>query len=138
MQTNFEIEENYAINFNGIHIDLHNNFDFKKISEIDDSIHIEFNKTKGDWVNKNEFDKIIFQHKKINFKRISIDKLNPSKNLNEITFYPKVFRKKNNEIIINIILPILRETMIKILLTKKHKVDNDNNNNDNINNSNFS
>ena len=98
MRTNFEIEENYAINFNGIHIDLHNNFDLKKILEIDDSIQIEFNKTKGDWVNKDEFDKIILHHKNVTYKKMSIDKLNPSKNLNEITFYPKAFREKNNEI----------------------------------------
>lgn len=32
METNFEIEENYAVQLNGIHIDLHNNFEFKNVS----------------------------------------------------------------------------------------------------------
>ena len=34
METNFEIEDNYAVQLNGIHIDLHNNFEFKVISEV--------------------------------------------------------------------------------------------------------
>jgi hypothetical protein len=28
MEVNFKIEDNYALNYNGRHIDLHNNFDF--------------------------------------------------------------------------------------------------------------
>ncbi len=56
MKTNFEIEENYAVLLNGIHIDLHNNFQFKEISEYDNTVQIEFIKSAGDWVHENEFE----------------------------------------------------------------------------------
>jgi hypothetical protein len=52
MKTNFEIEENYTVQLNGIHIDLHNNFEFNEISEFDNAVRIEFIKSTGDWVHK--------------------------------------------------------------------------------------
>ena len=45
MKTNFEIEENYAVRLNGTHIELHNNFEFKEISELDNNVRIEFIKS---------------------------------------------------------------------------------------------
>ena len=60
MKTNFEIEENYAGLLNGIYIDLHNNFQFKELSEFDNAVRIEFIKSTGDWVHEDEFEKLIF------------------------------------------------------------------------------
>lgn len=52
MNTNFEIEENYAVRLNGVHIDLYNNFEFKGISESKNDMIIEFIKLDGEWINE--------------------------------------------------------------------------------------
>ena len=100
METNFEIEENYAVLLNGIHIDLHNNFEFNKILEFEDSITIEFVKLNEDWIHENEFQKLIFLHKNVTFNYLEIgDNSNfpeDENTLSEITFFPKTIREVNN------------------------------------------
>ncbi|PRP66083.1 hypothetical protein [Nonlabens agnitus] len=100
METNFEIIENYAVRLNGVHIDLHNNFDFKEILEFDDTVHIVFVKSDGEWVSKNEFKKLIFSHLHISFKKIlkgsSSEFLEDQNTLSEITFFPKALRETND------------------------------------------
>ena len=54
MKTNFELEENYAVQLNGTHIDLHNNFDFLGLSKSGKNISIDFKRTNGDWVKSDE------------------------------------------------------------------------------------
>ncbi|WP_299782784.1 hypothetical protein [uncultured Formosa sp.] len=100
MKTNFEIEENYAVLLNGIHIDLHNNFQFKKISEFNDTVRIEFIKSTGDWVHENEFEKLTFLHKNVvfkNSKKGDNSKFPEDENtLSGISFFPKSMREINH------------------------------------------
>jgi len=100
MITNFEIEENYAVQLNGVHIDLHNNFEFKEISESGDCVQIEFVKSKGDWVLEDEFEKLIFVHENVSFKN-SADGDNSEfpedeNTLSGISFFPKSMRDIND------------------------------------------
>jgi len=100
MKVNFEIEENYAVSLNGIHIDLHNNFEFKKISEFDNAVQIEFIKSTGDWVHQNEFEKLTFSHKNVTFKKIvngdNSEFPEDENTLSGITFFPKKMREIND------------------------------------------
>lgn len=54
MKTNFEIEENYAVQLNGTHIDLHNNFHFIGLTKNGENIIVNFKITTGDWIKKDE------------------------------------------------------------------------------------
>ena len=102
MKTNFEIEENYAVRLNGIHIDLHNNFEFKEISEFGNNVQIEFNKSPGDWVGENEFEKLTFVHKNVSFKNSfngdNSEFPEDENALSFITFFPKSMREINDGI----------------------------------------
>ena len=100
METNFEIEENYAVRLNGIHIDLHNNFTLNNISEFENSISIEFVKLNENWIHENEFEKVNFLHKVVTFKYSETgdnSKFPEDENtLSEITFFPKTIREIND------------------------------------------
>jgi hypothetical protein len=100
MKTNFEIEENYAVRLNGIHIDLHNNFEFKEFSESNNNVSIEFIKSNGDWVHKNEFKKLLFLHKKVTFKNSvegdSSEFPEDENILSGISFFSNSMREINN------------------------------------------
>ncbi|WP_024770965.1 hypothetical protein [Aquimarina macrocephali] len=100
METNFKIEENYAVRLNGIHIDLHNNFEFKEIVELDNIVRIEFIKSNGNWIHRNEFNKLTFIHENVNFKNL-IDGDNSKfpedeNTLSGITFFSKSMREIND------------------------------------------
>ncbi|WP_074407718.1 MULTISPECIES: hypothetical protein [Aquimarina] len=100
MDINFKIEENYAVQLNGIHIDLHNNFEFKEILELDNTVRIVFIKSHGDWVHENEYNKLTFIHQNVNFQN-SIDgdnhKFPQDENIiSVITFFPKSMREIND------------------------------------------
>lgn len=100
MKTNFTIEENYAVLLDGIHIDLHNNFEYKGITEFKNDVRIEFIKSTGDWIQENEFEKLIFLHKNVTFKNVANG--NNSQfpedeiTLSGITFFPKSTREIND------------------------------------------
>ncbi|GGW95416.1 hypothetical protein [Salegentibacter mishustinae] len=99
MKTNFEIEENYAVKLNGIHIDLHNNFIFNGIAEFNNDVRIEFIKSIGDWVRENEFEKLTFLHQNVTFIN-SADgdnsEFSEDENiLNGISFFPDSIREIN-------------------------------------------
>lgn len=100
MKTNFEIEENYAVRLNGIHIDLHNNFDFKGISELDNNVIIEFIKSNGDWIRENEFERLTFVHENISFKNLTegdnSEFPEDENTLSIISFFPKSMREVND------------------------------------------
>ena len=100
MKTNFEIEENYAVLLNGIHIDLHNNFEFKKITEFKNDVEIEFIKSTGDWIPENEFEKLTFLHINVTFKNSTNGDNSEfpadENTLSGITFFPKSSREIND------------------------------------------
>jgi len=62
---NFLVDSNHALDIGGRHIDLHNNFDFKNIeySTEKNILSLSWVKTKGDWVQSNEFEglQIVFE-----------------------------------------------------------------------------
>ncbi|PZW36912.1 hypothetical protein LX95_02926 [Mesonia algae] len=100
MKTNFEIVDNYAVQLNGIHIDLHNNFEFKEISEFENNVRIEFIKSTGDWVHENEFEKLTFLHQNVTFKNSddgdNSESPQDENTLSGITFFPKSTREIND------------------------------------------
>jgi hypothetical protein len=100
METNFEIEENYAVQLNGVHIDLHNNFEFNGISETKKDVQIDFVKSNGDWVHENEFKRLKFIHKNVSFKNSSDgdNTYYPEDEniLSVISFFPKTMRDIND------------------------------------------
>ena len=68
MKTNFEIKENYAVQLNRMHIDLHNNFDLIGHTKNVKNITVDFKQTKGDWVKNDEFKKLKFELKNVSFE----------------------------------------------------------------------
>lgn len=100
METNFEIIENYAVRLNGIYIDLHDNFEFKRISEFNNNVHIEFIKSFRDSVHKNEFEKLTFTHNNVTFKNSANgenSKFPEDENtLSEISFIPDSMQEIDN------------------------------------------
>lgn len=105
MKVNFEIKDNYAVQFNESHIDLHNNFEFKKIIESDNNVQIIFTKSKGEWISENEFEKLEFIHHNVIFFE-SFDGDNSEfpedeNILNVIAFSPKSIRNKKEGFMTN-------------------------------------
>ncbi len=102
MQTNFEIEENSAVLLNGIHIDLHNNFEFKEITQFKSDVRIEFIKSNGDWIHEKEFEKLNFLHKNVTFKNsengYNLEFPEDENTLSSITFFPISSREINDAI----------------------------------------
>ena len=105
MKTNFEIEDNYAVQLDGYHIDLHNNFDFEGMSESRDGkeIRLEFKKSSGNWVKEDEFKSLTFVLKDVSYNRSKDGDPDAypedAKCLGEITFFPSEMRDTNNGII---------------------------------------
>lgn len=69
MTSNFIIKSYTEIEFNGRHIDLHNNFSFVPASfqQSNNIIKFHFNKSEGTWVPKNELNKLSFTFTDVNF-----------------------------------------------------------------------
>ncbi|KYG72859.1 hypothetical protein [Roseivirga echinicomitans] len=103
MKTNFEIEDNNSVNWNGQHIDLHNNFDYAGLVETEKDISIVFGRTNGNWIKKNEFRTVNFEFKNVSYKSIEDgDPLASDEDkiqLAEISFFPNNAREINNSII---------------------------------------
>jgi hypothetical protein len=103
MISNFELEDNIAIKFDGRYIDLHNNFDFIGY-EYDISIRqiiLKWTKSKGDWVQENEFNGLQLIHRNVSFLTISYDNIqyefpDDDKCLSFISFFPSIDRLTNN------------------------------------------
>ena len=104
MRTNFKIKENYAIQFEGHHIDLHNNFDFNGVWDNNEKneIALEFIKANGNWIKDEEFKQLTFLLKNVTFKYFEDgeagDYPEDSKCLSDITFFPSEFRDINNNV----------------------------------------
>ena len=105
MKVNFDLTDNYALNYEGQHIDLHNNFDFAGFvyKVADREIKLHWKKSSGDWVDKNEFSSLVLTHKGVTFLSVvSQDEKNTFKDsscLGEITFFPSTERGINDSII---------------------------------------
>lgn len=69
MTANFKIKNFIAVEFEGRELDLHNNFSFVSCSydKQSDKLEVHFNKSNGDWVPKDEFDKLTFTLSKIHY-----------------------------------------------------------------------
>lgn len=105
MKTSFEIIENYGINFEGIHIDLHNNFDYSNFENNIEKreIKLYFRKSKGEWIPINEVESVILIHKNVNYLKIieqdEHSKFEDDCSLSEISFFPSTEREMNDSII---------------------------------------
>jgi hypothetical protein len=104
MKVNFEIEDNYAVQFQSRHIDLHNNFELVEIRYLQNLIEIEFKKSEGDWVGQDEPNELLFLFKEVSFKyeEEGEDHLFPEdwKVLGDLSFFPSNMRNVNNGIML--------------------------------------
>lgn len=101
MIVNFEIEDNYAVNYQGRHIDLHNNFELVSIRNLNDQIDIEFIQSKGDWIDENELKGLLFEFKGITFKYEQEGEADSVdwKILGELSYFPSNLRDVNDSIV---------------------------------------
>jgi hypothetical protein len=105
MKVNFDITDNHALSFEGRHIDLHNNFDFVGFdyNVVEREIKLNWKKSSGDWVDKNELSSLVLAHKAVTFLKV-IDQDEKSNYdddscLGEITFFPSTARETNDSIV---------------------------------------
>lgn len=100
MKVNFEIEDNYAVQFQSRHIDLHNNFELVEIRYLQNLIEIEFKKSDGNWVDQDEPNELLFLFKEVSFKyeKEGEDHLFPEdwKVLGDLSFFPSNMRNVND------------------------------------------
>jgi hypothetical protein len=105
MKVNFDIKDNHAIEIVGRLIDLHNNFDFVGFdyNVADREIKLNWKKSSGDWVDKNEFSSLVLTHKGVTFFKVieQDEKSNYEDDscLGEITFFPSIAREINDSIV---------------------------------------
>lgn len=105
MKVKFDIKDNHAIEISGRHIDLHNNFDFVGFdyNVADREIKLNWKKSSGDCVDKNEFSSLVLTHKGVTFlKVIEQDEKSTYEDdscLGEITFFPSTEREINDSIV---------------------------------------
>ncbi|WP_186755663.1 hypothetical protein [Echinicola salinicaeni] len=100
MKTNFEIEDNIGVNYHGIHVDLHNNFELKSKKSDGKNILIEFLRRNEDWVHEKEFSKLTFIHKNITYefyeKGNNEEYPEDENTLSVIGYFPKSMRNIND------------------------------------------
>jgi len=107
MTSNFQIEEHYALAFEGRHIDLHNNFDFigYNYDITNRQITLKWTKSKGDWVKDNEFANLQLIHSNVTYLTISYDNKeneypDDDKCLSDVSFFPSEDRQTNNAVLL--------------------------------------
>jgi hypothetical protein len=103
MTVNFEIEENYALTYNGRHIDLHNNFNFIGCDYqiTDRQLTLTWTRSKGDWVKEDELSKLTLIHYNVFFLSVGYDNKEyeypeDDRCLAAISFFPSTDRQINN------------------------------------------
>ena len=105
MKVNFDIKDNHSIESIGRLIDLHNNFDFVgfEYNIAEREIKLNWRKSSGDWIDKNEFSNLVLIHKGVTFlKVIEQDEKSTYEDdscLGEITFFPSTVREINDSIV---------------------------------------
>lgn len=104
IKVNFQLTENYAINYDSRHIDLHNNFDFISLEyDIETmTLILRWLKSSGDWVPKDELLGLALLHKNVSYLTISSRDpempLSEDSCLSDITFFPSSSREINDNI----------------------------------------
>ena len=102
MKVNFNINSSTEIDYKGVIIDLHNNFNFINFSYSisERKLSLCWIKTIGDWVKDDKVDNITIIHKNISFMNINYD--NPIKydsedqTLEFISYFPSQNRDVND------------------------------------------
>ncbi len=103
MDVDFEIEDNYAINYNGRHVDLHNNFDFVCYTYdiITRQLKLIWTKSLGNWISENELKGLELIHSNVHYISITYNYTNEypedDKCLGEISYLPSSERDINDE-----------------------------------------
>ncbi len=107
MKSNFKIEDNYALTYEGRHIDLHNNFNFSGYDYdiFKRRIILKWIKAKGDWVKENEFGNLLLIHTNVTYIAISYDNKNyefPDDDtcLSDVSFFPLEDRQTNDSVVV--------------------------------------
>lgn len=100
MKTNFKIISFTEIEFSGIEVDLHNNFDFiaESIKISDKRITLHFRKSKGDWAANTKFKNLYFILDNYTFlKQIDprVEFIEDDSCLSGITFFDNDFRDED-------------------------------------------
>lgn len=104
MVVNFSITENYALSIAGRHIDLHNNFDFVgfEYNVSERTFTMNWKKSRGDWVDKNELSNLVLIHSSVTFLRIKeqgdYSTFEGASCLGEISFFPSAEREIDDSI----------------------------------------
>jgi hypothetical protein len=105
MTSNFKIEQNYALIFEGRHIDLHNNFDFigYEYNTAGRKLVLKWTKSEGDWVKHDELDNLQLIHFNVSYLVIYYDNKkyefpNGDNCLSNISFYPSEDRQTNDTV----------------------------------------
>lgn len=105
MKVNFDIKDNHALEIAGLHIDLHNNFDFVGFdyNVPDREIKLHWKKSSGEYINKNELSSLILIHKTVAFLKVveQDERSNYHDDicLAEITFFPSTAREINDSVV---------------------------------------
>lgn len=104
MKINFQLTKNYALNYQGRHIDLHNNFDFIKIEFSVETMMLilRWRMATGNWVQQDELPCLTLIHKNVSYLNIlprnSSMPLSEDSCLSDITFWPSSSRAINDSI----------------------------------------
>ncbi|WP_420577990.1 hypothetical protein [Ekhidna sp.] len=102
MEANFKISENIAVELDGRHIDLHNNFDFELITKTSTGYLLQFVRNSGNWVRTDEYRRLTFELTNVNFEHFEEGDPKATKEdancLGELTFFPSELRKMNDSI----------------------------------------
>lgn len=105
IKVNFQLTENYALNYDNRHIDLHNNFNFVSLEYNIETMTLilRWVKSSGDWVPIDELPGLVLLHKNVSYLTISSREqkmpLSEDSCLSDITFFPSSSREINDNII---------------------------------------
>ncbi|KAA9333735.1 hypothetical protein [Adhaeribacter soli] len=105
MKVNFQLVDNYAISFEGRHIDVHNNFNFLgfEYKVETQTLILKWIKSAGDWVNSDELPQFALIHFEVNYLNITprnpLSQTSEDTCLSDITFFPSSDRITNDSII---------------------------------------
>jgi hypothetical protein len=105
MIVNFDITDNFALNYEGRDVDLQNNFDFVGFdyNVAERQVKLSWKKSSGHWVDKNEISSLFLIHKAVNYLMVIEQDENSTyaddSCLGEITFVPSTLRELNDIIV---------------------------------------
>lgn len=105
MIVNFDIKDNFALNYEGREVDLHNNFDFIGFdyNVAERQVQLRWKKPVGHWVDNNEISSLCLIHKAVNYLMVIEQDENSTyaddSCLGEITFVPSTLRDLNDIIV---------------------------------------